>query len=166
MHNSMFQGTHTGQDKTIKKVSENYYFNNLMDYVTKYVKTCLVCQRIKDPKKTNWAPMGHIESLGPFDLVSIDIWSPGITSVQGNKCVLTVIDGFSKWAHAIPLPNHKGETVARALSKLFNTTFWPRRVHSDQGSEFKGDLMKEFTKLFGVEQSFTTAYHPQGNAYA
>jgi hypothetical protein len=27
-------------------------------------------------------------------------------------------------------------------------------------------VLEEFTKLFGVKQSFMTAYHPQGNAYA
>ena len=117
-HDSMFKGAHSGRDKTLQKIKANFYFYNLADYVDLYVKTCHVCQRIKDPNSKSWALLGHIECLRPFDLVSFDIWSPGTVSIKGNKCVLTVIDGFSKWAAAIPLPNHEAITVARALHDL------------------------------------------------
>jgi len=98
--------------------------------------------------------------------VLIDIWEPGVQSRSSNKVVLTIIDGFSRWAHAEALPDHTAETVAKALYKLFNIVGWPRRLHSDNGPEFVGEVIREWCKLFGVEKTFTTSYHPQGNAQA
>src|SRR2546426_384006 len=34
---------------------------------------------------------------------------------------------------------------------------------SDRGPQFRSDLMREYCKLIGTQQRFTTAYHPQSN---
>ena len=121
---------------------------------------------IKDPKKKNWTPLGEIEASFPLDLLSMDLWKPGVKSRGGNKYVLTLIDGFSKFTQISAIPNKKAETIARALS-LFITTFGvPNRIHSDLGTEFVNDTLEALHELLGLTQSNTTAYHPQGNAYA
>src|SRR5450759_5307784 len=40
------------------------------------------------------------------------------------------------------------------------------RSHSDQGSEFINSVMSKVCQLLGINKTQTTAYHPQGNAYA
>ena len=40
----------------------------------------------------------------------------------------------------------------------------PRRLHSDRGASFTGKLMRELAKQTGVRSSYTTPYHPEGNA--
>src|SRR5450759_2812444 len=42
----------------------------------------------------------------------------------------------------------------------------PIRIHSDRGSEFVNSTLNEVCKILGIDKSTTTAYHPQGNAYA
>ena len=39
----------------------------------------------------------------------------------------------------------------------------PEQIHSDQGTQFEGELMAELCDLWGVQKSRTTPYHPQGN---
>jgi len=39
----------------------------------------------------------------------------------------------------------------------------PEQIHSDQGAQFQSQLMSELCKTWGVNQSRTTPYHPQGN---
>ena len=70
--------------------------------------------------------------------------------------------GFSKFVFILPIPNKKGATIAKTLFvKVFSVLGMPARLHSDRGKEFTNML-----NLLGIAQSTTTAYHPQGNAYA
>ena len=86
---------------------------------------------------------------------------------SGNKYILTIVDGFSKWAVAVPLPNKKANTVAGALYRhLFTKLPFPTRIHSDLGKEFVNKTLEKVYGFLGPGQSNTTAYHPQGNAYA
>ena len=78
--------------------------------------------------------------------------------------MLTCIDGFSKWICAIPLRNKKAYTLA--LIKQGFVFGYPARLHSDQGAEFVNETLQELCKLLMIVRSTTTAYHPQGNAYA
>jgi transposase InsO family protein len=136
------------------------------DYINLYISSCHVCQKVKNPKAKSWTPLGEIEASFPMDLVSIDLWSPGVTSRSGNKYVLTIIDGFSKFAYTVAIPNKEGNTIAQALMQFIAQFGIPNRIHSDLGKEFVNDTVIETLKKFGITKSNTTAYHPQGNAYA
>lgn len=39
----------------------------------------------------------------------------------------------------------------------------PKRLTTDQGSEFKNHLLKEMMDKFNTKHIFATAYHPQVN---
>jgi hypothetical protein len=85
-------------------------------------------------------------------------------SARGNKFILTLVDHFSKWAEAIPLPNHKAPTVARALmTHVFARFGAPRQLLTDRGTEFESELFSELMKLMGVDKLRTTAYKPSTN---
>jgi transposase InsO family protein len=167
-HDSMFRGTHAGRDKTLKNISAHFYFKNMAKYVEAYVKSCHICQKIKNPvyKDTPWSPLGNIQSDHPWDLVCIDLWSPGVRSRSGNVYELTIIDAFSKFALSCAIPNKEAETIARALWQMFGIFGMPKRLHSDLGKEFVNEIIQEMCDILGIEKSNTTAYHPQGNAYA
>ena len=63
--------------------------------------------------------------------------------------------------------NKKASTIAGALHSHFFTKFPnPRRIHSDLGKEFVNEVLNTMYSFLGVKRSNTTAYHPQGNAFA
>jgi len=63
---------------------------------------------------------------------------------------------------AIPTSNIDAETTAQSLLKNWICLFGaPHELHSDQGKAFEAQLFKQFCKLFGIEKTRTTAYHPQ-----
>lgn len=52
-------------------------------------------------------------------------------------------------------------SVARCLLDWAKEHGYPSLVLSDQGAQFRSDLVQAFCELTGSKQSFTTAYHPQ-----
>jgi hypothetical protein len=168
-HDSLWSGGHFGKDKTIEKIKRIYYFKNLYQYVELWCKSCTICNSVKkkNANSNESIPKELIETREPWDLVCIDLWKAGVKSEGGNKYILTVIDGFSKFALAIPIKSKKATVVAKALlERVFSIFGFPLRLHSDQGKEFVNEILEELCKLNGIKKSTTTAYHPQGNAYA
>jgi len=54
--------------------------------------------------------------------------------------------------------------VARVLDQhVFCYFGLPEQINSDQGAQFQSQLMSNLCCLWGVNQSRTTPYHPQGN---
>ena len=55
------------------------------------------------------------------------------------------------------------EEVARAIVENWVLTFGaPDCFHTDQGSNFFSELLIEVCKIFGIEKTRTSPYHPQG----
>ena len=167
-HDSLWSGGHLGRDKTLDKVRSLYYFPRMEQFIDLWIKTCPICLATKriHPSKLV-VPLGTIEVSSVWDLVSIDIWDAGVLSNRGNRYLMTVIDGFSKYAFAIPLKNKTAKTVASKLYKhVFSQFGYPKRLHSDNGTEFCNSVLKELCEFLDIRKTHTTVYHPQGNAYA
>jgi len=83
---------------------------------------------------------------------------------RGNSWILVLTDHFTRWADALAIPDASAQTVARVWDQQVFCYFGlPEQIHSDQGSQFESQLMKDLCFLWGVNQSRTTPYHPQGN---
>lgn len=88
-----------------------------------------------------------------------DIWSADLKDMQsvskqnnGFKYLLTVIDLFSKYAYTIPLKSKSNDVVINAFEKLFKSTHrTPKKLWTDQGSEFINHNFKKFLKDNNIE---------------
>ena len=100
----------------------------------------------------------------PFQRVGIDLIGP-ITPVsgRGNRFALTLVDFATKFPEVVPLKNIDTISVAEALIGIFARTGVPDEILSDQGSQFKSDMMKEIMRLLSVSQLHSTPYHAQCN---
>ena len=97
----------------------------------------------------------------PFYRVSIDLVGPiSPPSSDGHKYILTLIDVATSFPEAIPLANIDSISIAEALLQIFSRIGIPREIHSDLGTQFTSDLMKELHRLLGVHPIFNTPYHP------
>lgn len=153
---------HLGFEKTYTLVRDRFFWPRMKAEVEAYCKNCDRCIMRKTlPQRS--APMSHMHSSGPLDLVCIDFLTiePDTRNVSN---VLVITDHFTRYAQAFPCKDQKALTVARTLwEKYFVHYGLPNRIHSDQGRDFESRLIKEMLAMLGVKKSRTTPYHPQGD---
>ena len=94
----------------------------------------------------------------------VSTFGPIQQTERGNQYILTIVDHFSRFAKAIPLQRHTAQIVAEELTtKWFDEYGEPMQIHTDQGAEFESTLMKELTKLLGIEKCRTVAFKPSSD---
>ena len=90
----------------------------------------------------------------------MDLLDMSVTTAKGNRYVLVMVDCFSRWTEACPLPNKTALTVADAFFQHIVCRFgMPMVIHSDQGREFENKIMHELCIMGGLHKTKTTPYH-------
>jgi transposase InsO family protein len=168
-HDSPIGGGHTGFARTYAKIKARYFFPNMYSIVHDWTSSCKKCLRRKMNKMTPfaWPVRGFDEThhpTEPFEVLGIDILTLDNATESHSKYVMVVTDYHTRWAEAFALKDHKARTVARVLvNEIFSRYGVPRLIQSDGGAEFVSKLLSEVCKMLGVEQRFTSPYHPQCN---
>ena len=95
LHACALEG-HLGEDKTIAKIQERFYWPGLRHDVIQWLRTCPACATRKSPPQKNRAPLQMIASGFPMQIVAVDILGPLPESTAGNLYILVVGDYFTK----------------------------------------------------------------------
>ena len=155
-HDSLFAG-HLGISRTVFRLQTRVYWPRLRQDVRTYVASCTVCIARR-------APMGHVAVGRRWERVAMDLLDMSITSAKGNRYVLVMVDCFSRWTEACPLPDKTAISVADAFFSNIVCRFgMPSVIHSDQGREFENKVMHELCILGGSHKTKTTPYHPESD---
>ena len=155
---------HDGVQRTYQALTENYYWPNMMPEVTSFVRQCKTCASVK---VTGTAHVGKHQTFyadRPFEIVHMDLVGPLPTTDEGYKYILTMMDSFSGIIQAIPLYESSSNEVCDAILQYW-IPYYGRMdiILTDNGGQFRGDLMTALRTLFGIKALFTTEYHPQTN---
>jgi len=156
-------GGHFGRDKTLAKCRRRYYWPGLYTFVCDYVRACTVCQQAaKDAGGI--APLEPIVVGYPNEIVALDLVGPLPPSEHGNRYILVMIDYFTRWSEAIPLPNATAATVGTVFVNEWVSRYGaPEQLHSDQGTQFESKLFQQMCSLLSIYKTRTTPYHPQSD---
>lgn len=74
------------------------------------------------------------------------------------------IDHFTKWIEAEPLATISSEKIMKFLWKNIICRYGiPRRLVSDNGTQFVDKKVRRFCEELGIKQDFTSVEHPQTN---
>ena len=112
-HDSLFAG-HMGVTRTVYRLLDRVYWPGLRGDVQTYIKSCTVCITRKSPCPRK-IPMGHVEVGHRWDRVAMDLLDMSVTTARGNRYVLVIVDCFTRWTEAFPLPDKTAQSVADAF---------------------------------------------------
>jgi len=154
---------HMGRDRTLSLIRDRFYWPGMSQFVNHKIRRCMQCLQGKAPNLPERASMGHLKANQPLELVCIDYL--GLEESKGKYSnILVITDVFTKYAWAIPTKNQSAVTTAKVMFDHFLAHYgFPLRIHSDQGRNFEGNVIKHLCKLTGMHKSRTTPYHPMGN---
>ena len=99
-HDTMLAG-HMGVKKTEDQILTNFYWSGFHQDVTKFCRSCNVCQRMTSKGSVAKVPLGKMPLMGlPFKRVAVDLIGPIMpASDKGHRYVLTLIDYVSHFIH-------------------------------------------------------------------
>ena len=122
--------------------------------VCKHVKACRTCT-IHNRQAIKYSKLHFEAEPAPMKFISMDLigeFHPPFR--KGNRYALTVICMHTGYTFCIPIPNKTALEVVRASY----------RVLTDNGTEFKNQLMDEVCRTLGVEHKiYSPPYRPQSN---
>ena len=155
--------THLGGQALWKLFSDHYSHKAGRRICIKVAQSCPQCQLGSD--------YGHrlktkssIQSKGPWDTLSVDIVGP-LPADRRHDFLIVLVDCYSGYTILVLASNHTASTVSDALLRHIVPYFGtPRRLLSDRGREFVGEVWAKLTLSLGIQRLLTSPYHPEGNS--
>ena len=134
-------GGHRGMAGTLDKFQRTFFAMSAREKIRRLVDRCntfLAKERNIQAKRGPHVPskVGNVGEKVFIDLESIS------ETVRKNPYMLTVQDGFTRFASAYPICNKEAGTVARVLiCEHFSVFGLPNQIHSNNRAEFMNNVM-------------------------
>ena len=118
---SLLQG-HLGVNNTLSKIQSQFYWPGIADCVSRYCKSCDLCQKTIDKGRVKKVPLGRMPQIGiPFERIAIDLVGPlSPPSERGHQYILTVVDYATRYLEAIPLKQITTPDIAETLIGVYS----------------------------------------------
>ena len=162
-HDSALAG-HPGVERTIDRVTRRYFWSTLRKDVRHHVQSCVECQRYK---ASNMKPAGLLQTpvmAQRFESLAMDLYGPLPKTPDGKRWVFAVEDTATRWLELFPLEKATAEACAKCLvDEVILRYGTPRKVISDNGTQFVGEVMQQVAYCLGFTQVLTPLYYPAAN---
>ena len=160
-HNLM----HQGSDRMEALIAQHYWWPKYYKDCKQYCKYCDSCQ--KSGKRSGYGrkipKMKLFPATTPNEQVSIDIVGPLPVTKDKYRYIVSMIDKFTRYCILIPVKNIKSLTILKAFEHWVKFFGPPKKVLSDNGTQFTSEMFKSYNNYNETEQTFTTTYHPECN---
>ena len=156
---------HEKTGKLSQRLIRSYFWPRMEHDITEFCSKCDKCQKTKE-RLNNCPDLGEIadQSYKPLEFWSIDFQGPYKTSKRGNRYIVVAIDYGSKWVESIATQDCSAVTTARFIvDNIILRHGAPKRLHTDQGTNFESKLIYQLCRLYNIKKSRSSPYHPQGN---
>ena len=96
------------------------------------------------------------------DLIDLQKW---YSSNRGYRYILVIIDIFTKFVYMFPVKQKDGFQIAKCFNKVYLSGDVPNILHTDQGSEFVNQHVKQVCAQFFVNHITGDGYSPQTQGF-
>jgi hypothetical protein len=99
-----------------------------------------------------------------MEVLSGDLFGPLPPSEDDKKWILIAQDYATKWVELFALADATAENCGWTIVNEIGLRYGlPRRIITDNGSQFISAVMQKITFCLGITQSLTPVYHPEAN---
>ncbi|GBM33118.1 hypothetical protein AVEN_47327-1, partial [Araneus ventricosus] len=85
-------------------------------------KWCISCDACNARKRSSRGNLKLYNVGAPFERIAFDILGRLPRTADGNRNILVIMDFFTMWPEAYPLPDQEATTVAELDLQIWNTT--------------------------------------------
>jgi hypothetical protein len=98
-----------------------------------------------------------------WEVVTLDLITGLPPTEEGNDAIAVFVDKLSKMVHLVACHETDGalEVADMFVNVVFRAHGVPKTLLTDRDPRFTSDLFSEISKLLGVKQAMSTAFHPQ-----
>lgn len=167
-HGAIAHG-HQGIEKTLERITRNYYFPNMRKRVEEVIKECIGCNL---NKPTRHRPYGLLQPLeppeGPWQSVSMDFIVKLPESIEPGtrrRCdsILVIVCRLTKYAYFLPTrENINAEELAYEIMRsVVSRHGMPKQFISDRDKLFTSKFWNTLLAKLGSKSKLSTSFHPQ-----
>ena len=148
---------HAGRDKTFQKVDEQNFGITRVE-VRSNLEHCSTC--VKKLIQKSKPPLKPIVETELWSRVQVDLIDMTGNADGQFKWICHIRDHFSKYSVATAMRSKSSEEVAAVFQTWIIHLGIPRKLHCDNGTEFKG-AFKNLLTSYGVKIIHGRPHHPQ-----
>ena len=124
---------HWGVQRTTQQVKEHFFWPGWRADTARFVTECPGCLHREEV---------NLKQVDPFDgrvinvneVICVDLVGPITISSNKNKYILSIMDQFSRFVAAVPLPDKSARSVVHALMTNWISLYGaPATIRMDQG---------------------------------
>jgi hypothetical protein len=164
--------------RQIGSLPNNRWIKNVAKFSSANVRPCWECTRAKARREARGQHGIHLQdsAQAPLDLVTIDLAGPfrvHATTHDGRRntrffMLLIDVATKKKWVRPLATKSDSASSFRKWIIEVHSTSspHLIKRVHSDQGLEFKAQAFKNVCDEFNIHQTFANTYTPESNGFS
>lgn len=157
-------GGHLGTAKTIRAVTQKFFWPGMQEDIMQYVRSCDACQR---NKPSHQVPAGLLQPLPvpdePWSDISMDLITSLPKSRSGFDAIVVFVDRLSKMIHAAATHTTcTASDLARImLREVARHHGVPKSIVSDRDPRFVAHFWRSLWEMLRTKLNMSTSYHAQ-----
>ncbi|KAL1424883.1 hypothetical protein MTO96_019745 [Rhipicephalus appendiculatus] len=153
---------HMGYFETFQRIREQYFWLGIRADVSRYVRACQLCQRVKPRRQKPKGLMSTSWAMEPMQGLSVDIIGPLPTLLCRHRVILVALDKFTYFVEFFPLRAQTSQAIVDRLVEVFCRHGVPHNICSDNGKPFVSKLWKQVMRRWGISDLHAVPYRPAG----
>jgi len=153
-------GGHSGIWRTIHKIQNKYYWQNLNKDTTNFVKSCPECQI---NKKIGGKPIGSLQPIPishkPLNKLTFDYLGP-LPHSNNKKYILVAICNTTKYIFTKAVSSATAESTVQFIIEIIKQWGCLQNFTSDRGTHFRNHLVTDTYTSLRIKQITPTSYSP------
>lgn len=155
---------HLGARTTCKRIKKaGYSWVDMKDDISRLIKECITCQKRSNAEDARSPLLQHRRVEEPFACVALDTIGPMPISENKNKYIITCICEFTKYVILFSTPGATADDALKALLHISGRFGVIYEIMTDQGPQFKNELIEKYCEFWKIGQRFSLPYRPQAN---